>query len=74
MIEARCQHVVYEVGYARRTTPPDSGDYMLKDYDDVKDRVARQTRLRLETFPETCPWTAEQILDTHFWPEAEVSS
>jgi len=24
------------------------------------------------TFPETCPWTSEQILDAEFWPEAET--
>ena len=48
--------------------------YILKDYDYAKDRAARQTRLRPETFPDTCPWTAEQVLDTHFWPEAEASS
>jgi hypothetical protein len=29
-----------------------------------------QTRLPLETFPETCPWTLDDILDDDFWPEA----
>ena len=23
------------------------------------------------TFPETCPWTPEQVLEAEFWPEAE---
>jgi Domain of unknown function DUF29 len=23
------------------------------------------------TFPETCPWTLEQVLDAEFWPEGE---
>ena len=23
------------------------------------------------TFPETCPWTPEQVLDAEFWPEGE---
>ncbi len=45
------------------------GRYMLKDYGYAKDRAVRQTRLRPEMFPETCPWTAEQVLDTDFWPD-----
>ena len=28
------------------------------------------TRLPPETFPPTCPWTAVQVLDDAFWPEA----
>jgi hypothetical protein len=24
------------------------------------------------TFPETCPWTPEQVLDAEFWPEGEA--
>ena len=33
-------------------------------------RLARaQTRLPLATFPETCPWPLEQVLDDDFWPE-----
>ena len=27
-----------------------------------------ETGLPLSTFPETCPWTHEQILDDDFWP------
>jgi hypothetical protein len=35
-------------------------------------RLARdETGLPLSTFPETCPWTVEQILDDDFWPEGE---
>jgi hypothetical protein len=30
-----------------------------------------ETRLPLDRFPETCPWTPEQVLDADFWPEAE---
>ncbi|PON17873.1 DUF29 domain-containing protein [Candidatus Entotheonella serta] len=33
-------------------------------------RLARnETGLPMPTFPETCPWTPEQILDEDFWPE-----
>ena len=28
------------------------------------------TSLPLATFPQECPWTAEQILDDDFWPDA----
>jgi len=48
------------------------GPYLLKDYGYTKERAARQTGLRPETFPEACPWTAEQVLDMDFWPEVEV--
>ena len=30
--------------------------------------AADETGLLLATFPEACPWTAEQILDADFWP------
>jgi Domain of unknown function DUF29 len=29
-----------------------------------------ETGLSLTIFPETCPWTPEQVLDADFWPEA----
>jgi hypothetical protein len=32
--------------------------------------AAKQTRLPLVTFPESCPWPLEQVLDEDFWPEA----
>jgi hypothetical protein len=28
----------------------------------------RETRLPLSTFPETCPYAVEQVLDDTFWP------
>jgi hypothetical protein len=33
-----------------------------------------ETDLLLATFPETCPWTPEQVLDADFWPEGEPTS
>ena len=30
--------------------------------------VHRETRLPLSTFPETCPYAVEQVLDDTFWP------
>ena len=32
-----------------------------------------QTGLPLATFPETCPWTAAQVLDDGFWPEEDTT-
>jgi hypothetical protein len=56
----------------------------LEDYPSLRPRVpallasayprarhlaAAETGLPLAAFPETCPWTVEQILDDDFWPE-----
>jgi hypothetical protein len=30
--------------------------------------ASTETGLPLATFPETCPWTVEQVLDEDFWP------
>jgi hypothetical protein len=38
------------------------------DYQDVRLDASTETGLPLERFPETCPWTAEQVLDVMFWP------
>ena len=32
--------------------------------------AADETRLPLDTFPVTCPWTPAQVLDADFWPGA----
>jgi hypothetical protein len=34
--------------------------------------AAVDTGLPLATFPETCPWALEQVLDEDFWPEADA--
>jgi hypothetical protein len=39
-------------------------------YPRARRKAARQTRLPLTTFPETCPWTVEQMLADTFWPDA----
>ena len=39
-------------------------------YPHAQRRAARQTRLPLATFPETCPWTVEQVLNAAFWPDS----
>lgn len=32
--------------------------------------AADETGLPLAAFPEACPWSLDQVLDGHFWPEA----
>jgi Domain of unknown function DUF29 len=39
-------------------------------YPRARGDAARETGLPLQTFPEACPWPAEQVLDEDFWPEA----
>ena len=44
-------------------------DYLAKRYPAAR-RLARvETGLPLTTFPATCPWTLEQVLDDDFFPE-----
>jgi hypothetical protein len=31
--------------------------------------AARETGLPIETFPPTCPWSLQQVMDDAFWPE-----
>ncbi len=47
------------------------GLFILTDYRHVKGRAITQTRLPQAMFPEACPWTAEQVLDEDFWPDAQ---
>jgi hypothetical protein len=44
-------------------------DLMAADYQGVRLNASDETGLPLETFPEACPWTAEQVLDETFWPD-----
>jgi hypothetical protein len=39
-------------------------------YPRARRKAARQTRLPLATFPDTCPWSVDQVLDADFWPDA----
>ena len=38
-------------------------------YPRARRQAARETGLPLVIFPQVCPWTAAQVLDTDFWPE-----
>lgn len=49
----------------RRTVP----DALGARYTLAREHASSHTRLPLAIFPETCPWTPEQVLDPDFWPE-----
>jgi len=39
-----------------------------KCYASAREIAAEETGLAIETFPGTCPWTANQIVHSCFWP------
>jgi len=43
---------------------------LTRRYPAVRLLAQDETGLPLATFPQECPWTAEQILDDDFWPDA----
>jgi hypothetical protein len=46
---------------------------LLAGYTEARLDVSDATGLPLSTFPETCPWTPEQVLEAAFWPEGEIT-
>jgi hypothetical protein len=38
-------------------------------YGNARIEAAAETRLGRKTFPESCPWSFDQIMDEEFWPE-----
>lgn len=38
-------------------------------YSDAVITAERETQISRNVFPDTCPWTFEQIIDTDFYPE-----
>jgi hypothetical protein len=40
-------------------------------YPKARRSAARETRLPRDTFPDTCPWTLEQLLNEDFLPEEQ---
>ena len=39
-------------------------------YENAKIEAAAETDMDEAVFPASCPWSAEQIFDRHFWPDA----
>ena len=48
---------------------PRAPDALARLYPHARQHVVAETGLPENPFPAACPWTASQILDSHFWPE-----
>ena len=48
---------------------PPFHDRAVRRYRTARREASRQSSLPLATFPETCPWTVEQLLDHDFFPQ-----
>jgi hypothetical protein len=46
------------------------GETIVDAYEDACGDGAVETGLGEETFPASCPWSYDQIIDDAFWPEA----
>jgi len=44
---------------------------LTEGYPEARRRAIGETRLHTARFPQTCPWTPEQVQDADFWPEGE---
>jgi predicted nucleic acid-binding Zn-ribbon protein len=44
-------------------------EFLVKSYKYAIRGAMKETGLAKSTFPENCPWSIEQIMDTCFWPE-----
>jgi hypothetical protein len=44
-------------------------EFLDEGYPHARRLAAVEANLPLTTFPETCPWAGEQVLDEEFWPE-----
>jgi Domain of unknown function DUF29 len=43
--------------------------YLAEAYQHAREDAADETDVPLMTFPESCPWSVEQVLDPDFWPD-----
>lgn len=43
-------------------------EILVSEYPAARADAIDETGLEEQTFPETCPFTLEQVLDTDFWP------
>ena len=66
MVEARerLHDMLDDGGSLRHFVEPLIG----RHYPRARRTAVRQTGLPRDTFPATCPWTPEQVLDPDFWP------
>jgi hypothetical protein len=45
------------------------GELVARRYPAARNRAALETGLPEETFPRTCPFSEDQILDSAYWPD-----
>jgi len=38
-------------------------------YEDAVFGTSRKTQLHIKAFPEQCPWTVGEVMDSDFWPD-----
>ena len=55
---------------SRASMEAESRRQFAMQYARARRKASRETDLPLATFPETSPWTIEQVLEAGFWPEA----
>lgn len=44
-------------------------DLVMSIYADAREDAADETRLPLETFPATCPYSIDELRDRTYWPD-----
>jgi len=47
--------------------------FLAAGYPEARQRAIGETRLYAAHCPDTCPWTAVQVLATEFWPDGELA-
>ena len=45
------------------------GQYLATAHRHAREDAADATALPLRTFPLTCPWSVEEVLDPNYWPD-----
>jgi Domain of unknown function DUF29 len=63
----RLAHLLHHNPSLRPTVPA----VVTESYPHARLMALDATEEPSTTFPETCPWTPEQVLDAEFWPEGE---
>jgi hypothetical protein len=48
--------------------------YLATAYRHAREDAADATDILLKTFPPTCPWSVEEVLDPNYWPEAPTQA
>jgi hypothetical protein len=48
---------------------PRFGEILAEEYETAREDAADETGLELDTFPNTCPFSVEQMMDEEFLPE-----